>query len=101
MLAADMIEPQVPLRGVAPDAAILSRAWTDLSTGVEQSWRSEHWTEEKPLSIDPPPCCNNFVLMKSPKGEEVKRVAQIDLWALGFSPRYLDQFNPDFLAVIQ
>jgi len=39
--------------------------------------------------------------MKYTGGEAVQRETQIDLWALGFNPCYLDQYQPDFLAVIQ
>lgn len=101
MLTADLLEPQVPLRAVAPNAVIQSRVWTDLSETVEERWTSQHWTEDKSLGFNLPPCSSNFALMKYTGGEAVQRETQIDLWALGFSPCYLDQYQPDFLAVIQ
>ena len=97
LLAADMLEPQMPLHRVAPDA----RAWADLSQGVENPWSLEHWTEEKSLGFDPSPYHSNFVLMKHSKDEDVQRMTKIDLWALGFSPTYLAQQHPEFLAEIQ
>lgn len=96
LLAADMLEPQMPLHRVAPD----TRAWADLSQGVENSWCPEHWTEEKSLGFDPPPYHSNFVLMKH-SNDDVQRMAKIDLWALGFSPTYLAQQHPEFLVEIQ
>ena len=96
LLAADMLEPQMPLHRVVPD----TRAWADLSQEVENPWSPEHWTEEKSLGFDPPPYHSNFVLMKC-SNDDVQRVAKIDLWALGFSPTYLAQQHPEFLVEIQ
>ena len=101
LLAADMLEPQMPLYSVAPDGLSPSGAWADLSQGVENPWSLEHWTEEKSLGFDPPPYHSNFVLMKHTKDEDVQRMAKIDLWALGFSPTYLAQQHPEFLVEIQ
>ena len=94
----DLLQPWVPIRGVEMDELTPSRVWADLEQKVQVL---ASCSEEVQPGFDPPPFQSNFAIEYPPESEDTQRTVKIDLWALGFSPRYIAQNQPKFLVQIQ